>query len=188
MIQYIEQSRDGATWKRPVSKVSTVAQACELEVLSFLYVFTLMTKPDRVLEIGTFEGESAKAMGSALQENKRGKLRTIDITDNGQLQNLKHLQEIVKVIVCLPEEVRINSGRGAPYDMVFIDDGHEMNDVYRDLRIANDFIKKDGYIIGHDAYEISVQRGLQKFTDENGELYEQMIVKSLNGIFILRRR
>jgi glycosyltransferase involved in cell wall biosynthesis len=50
----------------------------EVEVLDFLYAFTRMIKPNRVLETGTWFGRSAIAIASALRDNGFGHLLTIE--------------------------------------------------------------------------------------------------------------
>ena len=54
----------------------------EIEVLDFLYTLVRLTKPERVLETGTWLGRSAIAIASALRDNGVGHLVTIEL--NGQ--------------------------------------------------------------------------------------------------------
>ena len=54
----------------------------EVEVLDFLYTLVRLTKPQRVLETGTWLGRSAIAIASALRDNGIGHLVTIEL--NGE--------------------------------------------------------------------------------------------------------
>jgi predicted O-methyltransferase YrrM/glycosyltransferase involved in cell wall biosynthesis len=54
----------------------------EIEVLDFLYTLVRLTKPERVLETGTWFGRSAIAIASALRDNGIGHLVTIEL--NGE--------------------------------------------------------------------------------------------------------
>jgi glycosyltransferase involved in cell wall biosynthesis len=51
----------------------------EIEVLDFLYTLVRLTKPQRVLETGTWLGRSAIAIASALRDNGIGHLVTIEL-------------------------------------------------------------------------------------------------------------
>jgi predicted O-methyltransferase YrrM len=53
-----------------------------IEVLDFLYTLVRLTKPERVLETGTWLGRSATAIASALRANGIGYLVTIEL--NGE--------------------------------------------------------------------------------------------------------
>jgi glycosyltransferase involved in cell wall biosynthesis len=53
----------------------------EVEVLDFLYALVRMTKPDRVIETGTWFGRSAIAIASALRDNGFGHVLTIEQSD-----------------------------------------------------------------------------------------------------------
>jgi hypothetical protein len=51
----------------------------EIEVLDFFYTLVRLTKPQRVLETGTWLGRSAIAIASALRDNGIGNLVTIEV-------------------------------------------------------------------------------------------------------------
>lgn len=50
----------------------------EIETLNFLHSLVLLLKPVLVLETGSFYGYGSIALGSALKENKRGRLITLE--------------------------------------------------------------------------------------------------------------
>jgi hypothetical protein len=56
--------------------------SAEVEVLDFLYTLVRLTKPQRILETGTWLGRSAIAIASALRDNGIGHLFTIEL--NGE--------------------------------------------------------------------------------------------------------
>jgi predicted O-methyltransferase YrrM len=53
----------------------------EVEVLEFLNALVRMTKPDRVIETGTWFGRSAIAIASALRYSGSGHLWTMEQND-----------------------------------------------------------------------------------------------------------
>jgi predicted O-methyltransferase YrrM len=55
------------------------AFTAEVEVLDFLYALTRMTKPQRILETGTWVGRSAIAFAGALRDNGFGHLDTTEL-------------------------------------------------------------------------------------------------------------
>lgn len=75
----------------------------ELETIEFLYALVRLTKPNVVLETGTWHGTAATAMGKALRENGRGSLVSIELDDDSHAVaqrriNGANLQDVVALI------------------------------------------------------------------------------------------
>ena len=188
----IIQPKWGLNWKRPKAKKFNENWAVEEETANFLYGITKMVKPLRFLEIGTFEGTSAGAIGQAMKENGHGKIWTIDYKDYGQEGFMKELglEEQVKCVIGeLPESViNIVKEEGQQFDMAFIDDGHAFEDALRDIVSCHPVIRKYGYIMGHDVINVpDVARALDTFLAEHSKEYEKVIIASYDGLFILRK-
>jgi predicted O-methyltransferase YrrM len=192
MINAIPQTRWGLNWNRPKAMHYHKDWAVEEETAHFLYGFTRMIKPGRVVEIGTFEGISASAIGQALKDAKFGKLWTIDNKNYGQEEFIKSqkLENYVKCIIgSSPTDIlEIQHKERAKFDMAFIDDGHEFEPALRDIMVCDKIIRQFGYILGHDILECkTVNDALNSFLDEHKNQYEKVIVSSYNGLFILRK-
>jgi hypothetical protein len=65
----------------------------EVEVLDFLYALVRMTKPNRVVETGTWFGRSAIAIASALRDNGFGHLLTIEQSDEVAKTAAQNIEE-----------------------------------------------------------------------------------------------
>jgi len=178
----------GVNWERDIGK-SGLDWRVERETADFLYGFTRMIKPLRVLEIGTFEGTSAIAIGQAMKDNARGKLWTIDMKDYGQKKNISD-QGLSDIVECLmgKAETALKLLDSGSLDFVFIDDGHAYEDAIRDLIISEILIRKFGYILGHDIFEVpDVNKAVNNFLSNKTGQYEKIIIASYAGLFILRK-
>lgn len=184
----VEIKRDGKTWTRNTARNFYSNWATENEVFDFLYGFTRMIKPEKVLEIGTFEGDTAIAIGKALKENELGHLITLDTTDYGQEKNIAELN-LTNYITCIKEKpIEYIQNLIQEYDMIFIDDGHTYADITRDLTNAHRLIKDKGFILGHDVLAIpDVNAGYTDFTNKYKDQYHKIIINSADGVFILKK-
>lgn len=178
----------GVTWEKETGK-SGLDWAVEQETADFLYGFTRLIKPVRVLEIGTFEALSSTAIGKALKRNNLGKLYTIDKKDYGQRKIIKDekLEDWVECIIDNAEEARKLIQYGL-FDMIFIDDGHSYEDITRDLLVSESLVRRFGYILGHDIFTVSdVEKGVYDFRTTRPNEYEYTVISSYTGLFILRK-
>jgi predicted O-methyltransferase YrrM len=186
----VPQTKWGLSWHRPKAMKFNENWAVEEETANFLYGFTRMVKPTRFMEIGTFEGVSAMAIGQAMQDNNYGKLWTIDYKDYGQKEYLAKLDKHVECVIGeLPATVlEIYAKENEKFDVAFIDDGHAFEDALRDITACDKIIRQFGYILGHDVIEVpSVNDALNAFLAEHPNEYEKTIISSFNGLFILRK-
>lgn len=203
MDKTVLQTKWGLDWKRPKAMKYHENWAVEEEVANFLYGITRMIKPLSFLEIGTFEGVSAGAIGQALKDNDFGKLWTIDYKDYGQKEFIKTigLEKYVKCVIgSSPEtilEIYENNNKNGvnsiaintfKFDMAFIDDGHSFEDAFRDLMVCHKVIRQFGYILGHDVINVpAVNNALNAFLLEHPNQYEKIILASYDGLFILKK-
>ena len=118
-----------------------------------LYEIVLESKPDWILEIGVGQAQSTRTILSALKENKKGMLVSIDIRDRikripddllpywhlivGNSHNSETLEEVE---MTFPEQL----------DLLFIDGDHSYEGVKKDFEMYSLLVKKDGLIILHD--------------------------------------
>jgi len=184
----IQLKKDNRTWTRNKARTYHESWATEVEVFDFLYGFVRMIKPEKVLEIGTFEGDTAIAIAKGLQSNNFGHLTTLDIRDYGQEENIANL-ELNHYVQCIKSNpLEYITQTTERFDMAFIDDGHSYEDCIRDLENCNRLIKINGYILGHDILMINgVSLAYNAFLEKYKAKYHNMIIYSYDGVFILKK-
>jgi len=112
----------------------------------FLEFLSIMIRPKRILEIGTYTGYSAISLAKGLVQG--GKLFTIDINDELNLMVNKYLEaadkkHIVETIIGDASEIIPNLE--GPFDIVFIDADKKNYSNYFDL--VFDQVSPGGWII-----------------------------------------
>jgi predicted O-methyltransferase YrrM len=180
--------KNNKNWERVKSRSQKDAWSSEVEVGDFLYGFVRAVKPENCLEIGTFEGDGAVAIGKGLRANKLGKLITIDVKDFGQeaVIDKAGLSEYIEIY---KSDSIISEFKNSSFDMIWIDDGHSYEEATRDLENANRLCMRDGYIIGHDVVSVkTVRRAYNDFIRKYGNLYENIIIASYDGLFVMRKK
>lgn len=184
----IQMQRDGKVWTRNVARNYPLNWTTEVEVFDFLYGFVRMIKPEKVLEIGTFEGDTAIAIAKALRVNNFGGLTTLDTKDYGQEKNIVEAG-LDKYIECIKSDpLKYLAQTNNKFDMAFVDDGHSYEDAIRDLENCDRLVKPHGYILGHDILMINgVSLAYSSFLDKHKAKYHNLIVYSYDGVFMLKK-
>lgn len=124
----------------------------EVETGEFLYAFTRLLKPDRVLETGTHWGVGASYMGMALKDNNKGYLDTFEFLPpiyEKACENIKKigLQGIVRVRLLdvakldLPEK----------YKLILLDT--EPQTRFAELLQFYDNLEPGGFVFIHDLHQ-----------------------------------
>lgn len=138
-------------------------------------IFTLMkyARSSRIciLEIGTCHGASAVAIGigAKMYGGNNPKLITIDIV---QLESaVKGYFELFKEFLPSNRYIIQSDSKAfsfnEPIDLLYIDGGHEYEDVYEDCKKYIPLVIKGGICIFHDADTADVSRAITKFFDDN---------------------
>jgi predicted O-methyltransferase YrrM len=117
-----------------------------------LYALVRMTKPARVLELGTYYGASANHIASALLRNGTGTLDCVDIvTSAGSM-----IDEVHQSVITLhyTDLVSYLQETDTPYDFIFEDAEH----TYALVRAAweNAKLTPHGIMVSHDVLHESV--------------------------------
>jgi predicted O-methyltransferase YrrM len=133
----------------------------------------------RIVEVGTYLGRSARAMGDAMRtggvvicvdpltvESVSSHRPTQDIEELGrrQMENLSDLVDQRRVVL-----LRVPSSQALGYwpckvaDMVFIDGNHDYESVRADIEAARRAVRTGGLIAGHD---YGVHPGVTRAVDE----------------------
>ena len=183
-------TKGNKNWTQNYAKNYPEIWASENETSEFLYGLVRLIKPENCLEIGTFEGDTAIAIGKALKDNNLGTLFTIDIKDFGQKENIENakLSSIIEHYIGPSDLVADVLNHLEQKDFIFIDDGHSYIDVSRDLETAHKLCINQGYIIGHDVIGINtVTQAYRDFLIKYKNQYENIILNSYAGLFILKK-
>jgi predicted O-methyltransferase YrrM len=187
-VKTFKLEKCGRTWIRNEARSYPEDWATEVEVFDFLYGFVRMVKPEKVLEIGTFEGDTALAMAKGLKENNFGHLVTLDIQDFGQEKVIADV-ELTSYVTCIKNDPLIYLANTQDrFDMAFIDDGHHYDEAIRDLENCHRLVKTHGYILGHDVLMVnSINLAYTNFLDKHKDQYHKIIIDCYDGLFILKK-
>jgi len=124
----------------------------------FLHSLIRLTKPDVVVEIGTYKGVSSLWMARALKENNKGHLYTIDIYEHSSPEEPRgllkgaELLDFVSLIDApsVPNGLKICRQMQLSVDILFIDGDHRIEPCAADFLGFWKIVKKGGLILLHD--------------------------------------
>lgn len=131
----------------------------EVEVCSFIGMLIKMTGAKNVLEIGVFEGETAREMILSLPAG--GIYTGIDINDY-RLEDVTEKMDGHSFI--LSQSVAyLNSLKNAEFDFVFVDGDHSWENVLTEFKAIEKVIKKGATIVYHDTIHLDGPRKLVEY-------------------------
>ncbi len=165
----------------------------------FLRMMSLMVKPERILEIGTFTGYSALCLSAGLKPG--GQLHTIE--NNPEMEDfaLRYFREAgleESILMHIGEAAEIIPGIAGPFDLVFIDADKENYSLYFDLILpkvqAGGWIIADntlwyGKVIDPQALKDPETAGIVTFNDyiQNHPAVENVLLPIRDGLMIMRK-
>ena len=121
----------------------------EPEVLLLLYSLVMLTRPNTILELGTFKGAAALYMALALSHIGAGKIITVDIHDHAGANFQKSgLGAFIKQIIGSSQEVL--PGIKEKIDLAFVDTVHEYDHVMMEFAHIDPLLTSNGLILFHD--------------------------------------
>ena len=151
-----------------------------------LYVLTRILKPELVIETGVFHGSSSFSILSALNENDKGYLYSIDVPSSKLPPGKEpgwivpeHLREkwdlrLGKSAELLPELLNVV----ADVDLFIHDSKHSYENMYWEYETAWSTIRTGGLLLSHD---ISRNSAFRDFARHVSEDYAYML-RNLAGI------
>jgi hypothetical protein len=157
----------------------------EVEVLEFLNALVRMTKPDRVIETGTWFGRSAIAIASALRDNGSGHLWTMEQNDEVAevaLSNIEQANLGEFITLRVAQSLEIGAGQES-YDFLFDSNVSFRATEFKELYVK---LKLGAIVVLLDAGEFK-QGGVDGIIDLiTMGMLEGMLFDNPRGIFIGR--
>lgn len=149
-MEYLESLAMKTEWKDGLHLgVANDKLAIELEYGRKLYDMVFDLRPGVIFEIGTGFGYSTSWMLMALNENKRGKIYTVD-HEIREPAYWKEAQIPDKRLVRLFGSAEKVSQIPGKIDFVFHDSSHRIEHIVPDLELIMPRISKGGQIVVHD--------------------------------------
>ena len=183
----LERHNEGA-WDKPfdntIPSFSSFNDAgIEVETGEFLYSMVRLLKPDRVLETGTHWGIGASYMGSALRDNKKGTLDTIEF-----LPEIHHRAKarilalgLQEVVTCHLADVGQWDPDYATYKMILLET--EPQTRFKELLKFYDNLEPGGFVFIHDLHQHmhQIENEEHGFAWPYGKLPKEIIALVNNG-------
>ncbi len=175
------QSSESRMPKVPVYDVTDFADQIDLGYLDVirwapcwmtraerLLIFTLIfgLRPERYLEIGTFQGGSALIVNAALQASQNP-APMVCVDPDPQIAP-EHRQRLAPRMILLkgysPNVLPEACDRaGGKFDFVLIDGDHSYHGVLRDAEGVLDVLAPRAYLLFHDAFHVDIAQALDEF-------------------------
>jgi len=133
-----------------------------------LYEFALEIKPENILEIGVgSKGQSTKIFLSALKENNKGRLISID--DNKRQLLYKDIESEFEgywkmYVGNSHNEAIFEKVKDIEFDLMFIDGDHSYDGVKKDFEMYVPLLKDNGLVLMHDT--VNNREGVKDFWKE----------------------
>jgi predicted O-methyltransferase YrrM len=137
----------------PLYWPNTFPTGVDQPTAELLYSLVRMARPEIAVEIGTAKGNAAIAIGQALEDNKKGKLYTIDPVEQELVKiaiRKSGLKNRIEYIVDYSYNI-IPKLRLSKIDFAFIDGDHSYENVSMDFNLVKNLVPKGGMIVFHDA-------------------------------------
>jgi len=125
----------------------------EVETGEFLYAMVRLLKPENVLETGTHWGVGAAYMGSALKENGKGQLDTIEFLPEIRTRAVKRIQALglEKWVLChLGDVAKFDPPEGLKYKLILLDT--EPQTRFAELVKFYKNLDEGGFVFIHDLH------------------------------------
>lgn len=125
----------------------------EVETGEFLYSFVRMLKPDWVLETGTHIGVGAAYMGTALKDNNRGHLETVEFLPEIHRRAIKRIFDLnlINEVTCkLGDVAEFTPLQGQKYKLILLDT--EPQTRFAELIKFFPYLEDGGFVFIHDLH------------------------------------
>jgi predicted O-methyltransferase YrrM len=131
-----------------------------------IYTLIFSLRPQRYLEIGTFQGGSALIVASALDAlGSDGRIFCVDPNPKITDENWSIIKHRATMFTGYSPGIlsEVYSQANGFFDFIFIDGDHTYNGVMRDAEGVMPYVTIGTYLLFHDSFFPEVSRGLQDF-------------------------
>jgi predicted O-methyltransferase YrrM len=154
------------------------------EARALLYSIILLTKPKKILEIGTFHAGTSEIICRALHTCGGGKLVTLDPYKKEYVESAistwpEELQPLVSFFP-VTSAVYFQDFSENNFDVVIIDGNHELENALYDLISSSKHISENGLIIVDDMTQPSVYQAVNIFLEY---FPEWKCLDEIDGVF-----
>lgn len=157
-------------------KVISSVEACWMiyPERTLLFALVLGVRPQRVLEIGSFRGGSAKIIVAALNDIGAGKLVCVDPQPRLHPNNAKFIANRATVIAGPSPDACAEAERvaGGKFQIALIDGDHSYDGVIRDIEGTLPTMDAGGYMLFHDAFHPPVKEGIDLMIQKYPALFD----------------
>jgi len=151
----------------------------------FLWELTYESNAQNVLELGSRQLQSGRTFLSALEEKKSGLLTAVDLADRSSRAPDFLLPYLRMIVGNTHNQETFNKVNDRQYDILFIDAGHNYEDVSMDYKMYGELVKSGGYIIFHDSH--NPNETCSKFWKELPDNNKLELDYGFAGLGILRK-
>ena len=149
----------------------------EVEVCKFVGILSSMIKAKNILEIGVFEGETAKEI--ILNKDKSANYFGIDIADY-RTEEVKELFEKNRADLIFGKSIDVlRNFSPQKFDLVFIDGDHSWENVLPEFKAVERVLAANGTIVYHDAIHMEAPRKITSYAKFYG--YNVVFLKTPEG-------
>jgi len=148
-----------------------------------IYSLVRLLKPEAAIEIGTFKGYTTICIAQALEDNKKGKLYTIDPIEQEITKiaiKKSGLKRRINYIIDYSTEVipKLNLSR---LDFVFIDGDHSYESCLADFNVVKPYLRSGSTVVFHDSilFPEGVGGMIQSIIDSKE--FEVIVLPTLSG-------
>lgn len=157
----------------------------EVEVCKFVGALASMIKAKNILEIGVFEGETAKEI--ILNKDKNANYFGIDIADY-RTEEVKELFKENRADLILGKSIDVLKNFNAQkFDLVFIDGDHSWENVLPEFKLVERVLAANGTIVYHDAIHMEAPRKITSYAKFYGYNIVYLKTPELRGISIINK-
>ncbi len=175
----------------------------------FLYNLIKETKPEKVIQIGTFTGFSSLIIASALESNKNGRLITIDPNMSYILEKPVNIAREIAKSLNLDSRIEFTEGffssvtnntwnalligqkvlrQIGSIDCAFIDGDHRFESVLSDFELTFRYLKPSGKVLFHDIKNfVGIRRAIDLIVENYKGIHYEAFLKGMDGLGIITK-
>lgn len=146
---YYEKANTGGTWQDTYWMGCKILK-CPMDVWVYQEILH-ETRPDLVIETGTYNGGSAYYMACIMDILGQGSIATVDVAEHAgrpQHPRIRYFKGFSTQPDIVEEMKRLAAGKRV---MVILDSDHSRDNVYRELELYSPLVSQGNYLIVEDS-------------------------------------